>query len=171
MTWDLLHSSQLWPVGISRKACKLKCATNCCLFPVCLLHNSTPYALTPQNQDTLLTQLENLLQLRKFKSCSLKAWNQNTYISCQTSWNLKLHTGTRVSHKWNFIQTRHFQKRWTIQMGSLYYLRKLTIVSQILNLSLAPVVALRPIGRLKSTIFHQHHINISFGHTDVCLQP
>lgn len=168
MTWDLLHT---WPVGISRKACKLKCATNCCLYPVCLLHHSTPYALTPQNQDTLLTQPENLLRLRKFKSCSLKAWNQNTYISCQTPWNLKLRTGTRVSHKWNFIQIRHFQKRWTIQMGSLYYLGKLTIVSHILNLSLAPVVALRPIGRLKSTISHQHHINISFGHTDVCLQP
>lgn len=31
--------------------------------------------------------------------------------------------------------------------------------------------ALRPTGRLKAVISHQCHINISFGHIDVCLSP
>lgn len=163
MTWGLLHSSQPWPTGISTRSASWS-VTNCCLFPAWFLNDSAPCAITPHNQDTLLVQVENLVHRHKFNSCSLKVWNQNTYISCQTSWNMKLKTGTRVSHKWNFIQIWHFQKSWTIQMGSLYYLGKLTILSHILNLSLSPVVALR---RLKA-ISHQCHINISFGHTDVC---
>lgn len=69
------------------------------------------------------------------------------------------HIETRVSHQWKLIQIQHFQKSWTVQMGSLYYLGKLTILSHILSLSLAPLAALRKIKSSNtSSVSYQYQL-------------